>query len=789
MTPDDPLPIGDLVRKLRIAAALSQEELAERSGLSVRGLSDLERGLRQTPRLESLRMLADALALDDATRGVLFAAARPPRATVPPRQERAASLPLLPTRLIGREREVAAIAAMLADPGVHLVTLVGPGGAGKTHLARTVAALAAQFRDGSRFVDLSPLSDAALVMPAIAAALGVHVGTGHAVAEEIASVLRDAQILLILDNCEQVLDAAGELAALLQACPEQRVLATSREPWHIRAEHIYAIGPLPLPLVDTWGTLDDLARVPAVALFVERAQAVDSSFLITEGNAPAVAEICRRLDGLPLAIELAAARVSVLPPTALLARLEQRLPLLTGGSRDLPARQRTMRDAVAWSYGLLTPPEQRAFRTFSVFAGGFALAASEEVLAGIGASAAEAIDLVTSLVAKSLLRPMSGVEKTRYLMLETVREFGAEQLLASGERDRVCTAHAAYFTKLSDSLGTNSLSFASRKLLQPELPELDNIRLALTWLDERGDFEELLRLSAGIYGLWFSWGLYSEGLWWADRALARASPAASLQRIRGLESAVNLAIMQGDYARAATYVAEKRTVATALGDPILQAMSLMSAAFLTSRQKEFAAAEALAAEAVACLEDVAEGVDLRQETLGVVLLVWGDTALAQENLIDAQIRYLHAQDIFAAAGFDWEFSDTLAGLGAVAFHTGNLAEAATRYKQVLARVRDPGQLTLIAGPLWGLAGIAAQIGMSDHGLGLLVAAERIAQSLGTLDFTRDRPLRERTLLLLTETLGAARVAARHADAPEMSVDDVIAQALRVAEAAITRTGA
>lgn len=786
MTPAEPLPVGDLVRKLRMAAALSQEELAERSGLSVRGLSDLERGLRQTPRLESLRMLADALALDDATRAALFAAARPLRDPVSPRAPRIASLPLVPTRLIGRAEEMAAIAAMLADPHVRLVTLVGPGGAGKTHLARTVSAMAEHFPDGSRFVDLSPLSDATLVLPTIATVLGVQMETDLPVAEAIAGVLRDAEMLLVLDNCEQVLDAASELAALLQACPEQRVLATSREPWRIRAEHVFALGPLSLPPAGEQNGLADLAGVPAIALFVERAEAADSGFSFTAENASDVAEICRRLDGLPLAIELAAARVPVLPPSALLTRLQQRLPLLTGGSRDLPARQRTMRDAIAWSYDLLTPPEQQAFRAFSLFSGGFALAAAEDVLAAIGAAAGQAIDLVASLVAKSLLRPVPGAEKTRYLMLETVREFGAEQLLATGEQEQVCAAHAAYYVKLAEVLVTNSLSFASRTLLQPELPELDNIRLALTWLDDHDDVEDLLRLSSGIYGLWFAWGLYGEGLWWTDRALARASHSASVSRAWGLESAVNLAIMQGDYPRAATYVAEKRNVATALGDPILQAMSLMSAAFLSSRQGAFAAAEALAAEGVALLDQAPEGVALRQETLAVILLVWADTAMAQGNAADAQARYVTARDIFASAGFDWEHSDTLAGLGAVALQTGNVVEAAARYVQVLHRVRDPGQLALITGPLWGLAGIAVQLGMSEQGLALLVAAERISQQLGTSDFMRDRPLRERTLALFMETLGAARVQARHADAPEMSVEEIISQAMLVADAAISR---
>jgi transcriptional regulator with XRE-family HTH domain len=333
---------GDRLRLLRSAASLSQEELAARAGLSVRGISDLERGARAAPRLETVRMLADALSLDEDDRAALLAASRPAlfhastsdRVLPPP-----VSLPLPLTRLIGREAEVATLRTMLRRDDVRLVTLTGVGGTGKTRLAIAVAeGMGDGFPDGVVFVDLSPLVDAALVVPTIATRLGVREVVGQGLLETLGQVLAAARMLLLLDNCERVLAAAPELTALLATSPGSTIFATSREPLHARGEHELPVLPLPLPTADHVLTPEESVRNPAIALFVERAAASKPDFAMTAENVAAVAAICRRLDGLPLAIELAAARVKVLPPPALLARLEQRLPLLTGGGHDLPAR-------------------------------------------------------------------------------------------------------------------------------------------------------------------------------------------------------------------------------------------------------------------------------------------------------------------------------------------------------------------------------------------------------------------------------------------------------------------
>src|SRR5918994_2442283 len=371
---------GNLLRRLRSAAALSQEALAERAGLSRHGVSDLERGARHAPRLETVRMLADALALEEADRGALLAAARPELlrgdgATSAPSS--AVSLPAPLTRLIGREMELTALRATLQDANVRLLTVTGPGGVGKTRLALALTTgMQEAFADWVVFVDLSLLSDPDLVVPTIAVAFGVQESADRVLLDRLVQFLAEKRLLLLLDNCEPVLTAAPDVAKLLGRCSGLTILATSREPWRVRGEQEFPLLPLPLPPIDRPVGVEEVQSSPAVALFVERAHAVQPHFALTAENADAVVAICQRLDGLPLAIELAAARIKLLPPAVLLARLEQRLPLLTGGGRDAPGRQRTMRGAIARAYHLLSAEEQALFRRLAVFIGGWRLGAA-----------------------------------------------------------------------------------------------------------------------------------------------------------------------------------------------------------------------------------------------------------------------------------------------------------------------------------------------------------------------------------------------------------------------------
>ncbi len=419
MTAAETMTFGELLRQGRMAAGLSQEALAEAAGLSPRAISALERGERLAPQQETVRQLADALRLSVEERALLERSAprrRGPRGTVAAPD--APSLPTLPaplTSLVGREREVAAVAALLrrsheAGGLVRLLTLTGPGGVGKTRLALRVAEeVRDDYPDGVAFVSLAPIVDPALVVATIARALGVREGGARTMREGLLVSLRDRRMLLALDNVEQVVEAADVIVDLLQGCRGLQALLTSRVALRVGGEQEFAAPPLALPDPARLPDAKALGQVAAPRLFVERAQRVKPDFALTAETAPTVAEICRRLDGLPLAIELAAARVKVLAPGALLARLDRRLPLLTGGARDLPARLRTMRAAIAWSYDLLDADEQQLFRRLAVFVGGWTLEAAEAVCVADEGLSIGVLDGLSTLVDKSLARQVAGV--------------------------------------------------------------------------------------------------------------------------------------------------------------------------------------------------------------------------------------------------------------------------------------------------------------------------------------------------------------------------------------------
>jgi predicted ATPase/class 3 adenylate cyclase len=432
------------------------------------------------------------------------------------------NLPLQPTPFLGREKEVDALQQLLLRDSSRLVTLTGPGGVGKTRLGLQVAAeLTEHFRDGTWFVSLAPLSDPDLVIPTISQALGLQETRDQTPLEQVKRSLQQKQTLVLLDNFEQVVSAATSVADLLTACPRLKVLVTSREVLHLRAEHDYAVPPLTLPDPKHLPDLLSLAQYDAVALFIERAQAVKSEFQVTNSSAPAVAEICVRLDGLPLALELAAARLRLFPPQALLTRLAQRLPLLTSSTRDVPARQHTLRNTIAWSYDLLEASEQRLFRRLCVFVGGMTLEAVEAVCAALGDEPAVVLDGLASLMDKSLLRQSETEgEQSHFVLLETIREFGWEALEALGEAEATRQAHAAYFLALAEEaapelLGGPRMAEWMRRLEQ----EHDNLRAAMGWLLERGEAAMALRMGAALWMFWElnyslheGWNLLSQAL-------------------------------------------------------------------------------------------------------------------------------------------------------------------------------------------------------------------------------------------------------------------------------------
>ena len=444
---------GARLRRAREAAGLAQEELADRAGLSLNTIGRLERGEHRYPYQATVRALADALGLTESERAALISA-RPLRGRqVPVLNPAPFGLPAPLSPLIGRSAEAATVSTMLREDRIRLVTLTGPGGIGKTRLALAVAAHVEQaFPDGVLFVALAPIADPALVASAIGQVVGAREAGTEPLPDRINAVLRDGRHLLVLDNFEHVVEAAPLVADLLAACPSLTVLVTSRVRLRVSGEHEHAVPPLSLAATDGTPTLDAVAAAAAVRLFVARAQAVRAGFSLTTENASMVAAICRRLDGLPLAIELAAARVKVLPPAALLERLDRRMPLLTDGSRDQPPRLRAMRDAIGWSHDLLTPDERILFRRLAVFAGGCTLEAAGAIASATGDAGRDPFAGITALVEANLLRLETGVddEEPRYAMLETIRDFGLEQLAMSGEEAVVRDAHAAWCLGLAE---------------------------------------------------------------------------------------------------------------------------------------------------------------------------------------------------------------------------------------------------------------------------------------------------------------------------------------------------
>ena len=558
-TADRHRPFGVVLQQQRQTAGLSQQELADRAGLSRRGISDLERGKRRSPYPATVRQLADGLGLDPTRRAALLASARPQAVEeligglhAPP----SPSLPIPSTTFIGREYELDEVRRLLTC--TRLLTLTGAGGSGKTRLALEAARASSDaYVDGTALVLLAPVADPDLVAPAIAQALGVHEIAGVPLRETLVAYLRPRTLLLVLDNFEHLLVAAQLISDLLAACRNLTVLATSREALRLQDEQELSVSPLELPPPDRAAPAADLLRCASVELFAQRSAQILPSFLLTSDTARIAADICLRLDGLPLAIELAAARIKVMSPAVLLGRLEHRLPLLIGGARDLPARQRTLRDAIAWSHDLLAPGDKCLFRRLSVFAGGCTLDAAEAFCEQDTDLGRPALDALASLVDKHLIERQDGPQgEPRFVMLETIREFALEQLEASGEAEQMRERHAELFARFAEQVEPHLGGGSRRPWLARVEADCDNFRAALRWSFEQRKPDPGLRILGSLWVWWYMVAI-GEGRGWAATILdVPSAELTSPSRSRALFTAGLLAWGAGDLSEQARLLAE-----------------------------------------------------------------------------------------------------------------------------------------------------------------------------------------------------------------------------------------
>jgi predicted ATPase/class 3 adenylate cyclase/DNA-binding CsgD family transcriptional regulator len=753
------------------------------------------------------------------------------------------NLPVLRDPLVGRAAELAQVEELLLRQDVGLVTLTGAGGTGKTRLALQAAAdLLDRFEDGLAFVALAPIREPDLVLPTVAAALGVRDAGARPLRDLVLDHVRHRQLLLLLDNFEQVLGAAPLVAELLVSAPRLKVLVTSRAVLRLSGEREYPVPPLALPDAGRPAPAEVVAQAEAVRLFVERAGAARPDFALDAANAGAVAEICRRLDGLPLAIELAAARVRVLPPRALLARLvgdrgPAALRLLTGGTRDLPERQQTLRAAIDWSYGLLAGEDASLFRHLGVFVGGCTLGDAEGVVgrtlaaAPGSARAAELLLGAESLVGMSLLHlDEDGDGEPRFRMLETVREYAVERLAAAGEEEAARRAHAAHYLTLAEAAERGLFGAESGTWLDRLEAEHDNCRAALRWALDRGETETALRLCGALWQFWYVRGYLGEGSRWLEEALAAAGllerdPAGaagggatpSALAVKALNGAGVLAHYQGDYGRAAALCGEGLALARRHGDKVGTAAALDGLAVVARSGGDYATAHTMYQEAIAIQREVGDRAGLAHSLRYLGVLFWAqrdcgaarplvEQALAVAREVgDSQhmagalglLGYIHHDqgDTAAAASVLQEalrlqtelgnkrgMARAIWGLARVAEAQGDVALAHARFLESAVLFDAMGDRFFFANCLDGLAHQALNAGRPQLATRLLGAAQAVLEAIGTARLPLGQAEYERSLAEVRRALGREGVAVPFAAGLALSPDQALAEARSLGEA-------
>jgi predicted ATPase/DNA-binding XRE family transcriptional regulator len=757
---------GDQLRRHRQAAGMTQETLAERSGLSVRGISDLERGVKQRPHSETVRLLAAALGIEGAPLIAFRALAIPDTLAVP------STLPVPLSGIIGRDNEIRSIGAVLRPGGdVRLVTLIGPGGVGKTRLAIELATRVEHwFGDGLAFTGLASLTDPQQVMASIMSAFGIRDTTAQDASEVLVRHLHNKQALVVLDNMEHLLDAVPGIAGLLARCRRMIVLATSRAPLRIEGERAYRIGPLPLPPACE-ARVNVVAASPAARLFIERAQAVDPEFGLTPDNAAVVTEICRRLDGLPLALQLAAGRMSVLSPVELAGMLAKRLDLLRAVENRGPVRHRTVMATIGWSYDLLSPEERESFRRLAVFAGGATIEAAIAVLESNDRMVA--IDRLAALLGQSLLHRQVGAEgRSRYFMLELVRAFASRQLADSHEEPAVRFRHAAWFRQVA----INAEAHLERDVDAAALDCLEadhaNIEAALSWaVDESGDAEWALDFASRLWLYWYYRCHFKSGRRRLERVLAVSTESASPARAKALLGLGTLAHCLGDDEVAIASLAESEALARSLGNTWAAAYALSVTGAVFEDRGDYGSAEPLFREALQIFTSAGDRTNMSVARFHLGAVAFGLGQYDQSRLLLNQ-----ALDDARATDDPWSVAIALSLIGLIDITSLDYESAREVLSEALDHFLNIRSRERIADWCCRVGVLAHAVGQPTEAIRLFAAASGLAREIGRSWSFPEREVYERTLAELEVALPHGAFSRIWTSALSMSLGDAVTEA-------------
>lgn len=731
---------GSWLKQRRKARGLTQEELAQQIGYSARTIEKIESGERR-PSRQAVELLAACFDIPLDERAMFAAFARGVSPVAPPSllQARAPvhwqvaprrpnNLPAQLTAFVGREAPLQVLGASLRRESVRLLTLVGPPGIGKTRLSLQAAIdLLDSFADGVFFVALAPTSDPELVASTIAQALGVREQSSQSSIETLKNFLREKQMLLLLDNFEQVVTAAPLVAQLLVAAPALKALVTSREPLHLYGEHEFPVPALTQPDRQALPPIEHLTEYEAVGLFVERAVAAQWDFALTHENAPAVVELCASLDGLPLAIELAAAHVKRFSPQAMVGQLENRLTLLVDGPQDLPARQQTLRGAIDWSYDLLEEEEQALFRRLSVFAGGCTLKVAAAV---VGATESEALHGLAALADKSLLRRESAPNREpRFTMLETIREYARECLAQSGEEETLLQQYAHYFLTLAEQAEPELRGLKQLEWLDHLEVEHGNLRAALGSALDRGDAEVVGRLAGALGRFWYIHGHPSEGRRWLELAMTMRPELPTRLRANVLHAVGMLARHQGDNTQAVTGYLESLALFRELEDKQGISKTLRALGDAVRYQGQVEQAIAFLEESLALAREIEDkwGIASTLKILGIMTRHSGDYERAAA-------LYMESLSLYREFGNPSGLADVLNNLGTTVHDQGNHQQAVIYYEEALALFQQLGARQGIAISFTNLGLVACAQGDYEQAAALYAKSLALHRELGNKSY-------------------------------------------------------